>query len=174
MKEKPVLIGMNNPLSTRDGFQLYPSPEGCTGHRLWKMLQERLPHVSRQSYLNTFERINLVTGRAWSRPEGRAEAERLFARFWGTGRVIVLLGEDVRRSFGHPRLLLKPQVIGGATWRQLPHPSGRNLWYNSPHHRKMAGLLLEELYENYHGDTVSGSRRAGRVVAGAEDDDGQR
>ena len=147
---RPLLIGMNNPISQADGFQLYPYPEGCTGHRLWSMLRERLPHVSRRSYLDTFERRNLVTGRQWSKEQGRASAERIFAEMWGSGRVIVLLGEDVRRAFGHPRLLLRPQEIGGATWRQIPHPSGRNLWYNSSNHRKLVGLLMEELYVEYH------------------------
>lgn len=151
---------MNNPVSQKDGHQLFPYPEGCTGHRLWKMLQERLPHVSRRDYLETFDRRNLVCGRHFSRPLARAEAERISAEMWGGGRTIVLLGEDVRRAFGHPRLIVEPQNIGGAVWRQLPHPSGRNLWYNSPSHRKMAGLLLEELYVSYHADT-SRSRGSG-------------
>lgn len=154
MIQKPVLIGQNNPVSQAPGHELYPYPEGCTGHRLWKMLQERLPHVSRRSYLDTFERRNLVTGKQWSSALGRQEAERLFAHFWGSGRTVVLLGEDVRRAFGHPRLLLNPQLIGGTTWRQIPHPSGRNLWYNSKNHRRAVGMLLEELYVEYNRETV--------------------
>lgn len=119
------------------------------------MLRERLPHVSRRDYLDTFERRNLVTGRQWSAKLGKQEAERTFAELWGSGRTVILLGEDVRRSFGHPRLLLEPQLIGGVTWRQIPHPSGRNLWYNSSNHRKMVGLLLEELYATYHKEETN-------------------
>lgn len=141
---------MNNPVSSEDGHQLFPAPEGCTGHRIWQMLNERLPHVSRREYLDTFERRNLVTGRQWSRELGRQEAERVYAELWGSGRTVILLGEAVRLSFGHPRLLVEPQLIGGTTWRQVPHPSGRNLWYNEERHRRMVGLLLEELYEAYH------------------------
>ena len=178
MKQKPVLIGMNNPLSSMDGHQLFPAPEGCTGHRIWKMLQERLPHVSRRSYLDTFERRNLVVGQQWSSTLGRSEAERVFAEFWGSGRVIVLLGEDVRRAFGHPRLVVEPQLIGGCTWRQVPHPSGRNLWYNSVNHRKMVGTLLEELYENYHRDAIGlsagGGVLEGSAVEGHADEDQRR
>lgn len=170
-KQKPILWGMNNPLSSSEGHQLYPAPEGCTGHRLYKMLHERLPHVNRRNYLDTFDRRNLVTGRQWSSTLGHAEAERAFAALWGSGRTIVLLGEDVRRCFGHPRLLVEPQEIGGCTWRQIPHPSGRNIWYNSARHRKMVGVLLEELYEEYHRD----DRRArtaerGAAAPGAEQD----
>jgi len=149
--KKPILIGMNNPISSEDGHQLYPYPEGCTGHRLWKMLQGRLPHVSRRAYLETFERRNLVTGRSWSSALGRDEAARISAELFGVDRVVVLLGEDVRRCFGHPRLLIEPQIIGGTTWRQLPHPSGRNMWYNSSRHRELAGLLLEELFVQFNG-----------------------
>lgn len=165
MTDKPVLIGMNNPLSTDDEHALWPHPEGCTGHRLWCMLRERLPHVGRKDYLDTFERRNLVRGIAFSRALARQEAARVFAAMWGSRRTVVLLGEDVRRAFEHPRLLVEPQVIGGCTWRQLPHPSGRNMWYNSPEHRKMAGVLMEELYVAYHrDDVVSGG---GTAEAGA-------
>lgn len=154
---KPVLIGMNNPVSSVDGYQLYPAPEGCTGHRIWQMLHERL-QVSRTAYIDAFERRNLVTGVRFDRALAKQEADRLFALFWGSGRTIVLFGSEVRVAFGHPRLLVEPQTIGGCTWRQVPHPSGRNLWYNDPDHKKMVGVLLEELYVAYHRDDVSGAR----------------
>ena len=163
---RPVLIGMNNPLSDQDGHQLYPHPEGCTGHRLWMMLHERLPQVGRRQYLDTFERRNLVTGVHWSTPLGRQSAARMSAEFWGSGRTIVVLGEDVRRCFGLPKLLVEPLVVDGCTWRQLPHPSGRNLWYNDAKNRKLAGLLLEELYAAYHVDGSAGLVRAGGDEAG--------
>jgi hypothetical protein len=171
-----MLIGMCNPVSQEPGHELYPHPDGCTGHRLWKMLQERLPHVSRRHYLETFERRNLVCGVAWNRALGRAEADRIYAELWGSRRTVVLLGEDVRRAFGHPRLLVEPQVIGGCTWRQLPHPSGRNLWYNSPNHRKMAGTLMEELYVAYHRDDdhVRADRDRSAAAGAAADRDQRR
>lgn len=147
---KPILIEMNNPVSSAPGHELYPYPPGCTGHRLLSLLQERLPHVTRREYLDTFERRNLVARKTWDRASGREEAERVYAELWGSGRTVVVLGEAVRHAFGHPRLLLHPQVIGGVTWRQLPHPSGLNHWYNEADNRKVAGLLLEELYLSYH------------------------
>lgn len=150
MKQRPILIGMNNPISQQDGHQLYPYPPGCTGHRLYEMLTERLPSVSRRQYLDTFERRNLVTGRSWSRPLGQSEAARTFAELFGSGRTIVLLGREVQAAFSIPPVLLHPQVIGGSTWRQIPHPSGLNRWYNVSENRKLVGLLLEELYQAYN------------------------
>lgn len=147
---KPMLIGMNNPLSTRPGYELFPAPAGCTGHRLYEMLRERVPEVLRRGYLDTFERRNLVQGLTYDRASAKAAADLIYAELWGSKRTVVLLGEDVRRAFGHPRLLVEPQLIGGCTWRQIPHPSGRNFWYNKPENRKMVGVLLEELYVGYH------------------------
>lgn len=146
---RPLLIGMNNPLSTQPGHELYPAPEGCTGHRLWKILYARTG-AFRQQYLDTFERKNLVRGVIFDRKAAKMKARAMSAELQDSHRVVVLLGNDVRTAFGHPRLLIHPQVIGGCTFRQLPHPSGRNLWYNDPDNLKLAELLLEELFVNYH------------------------
>jgi hypothetical protein len=150
---KPVLIGMQNPLSVRPEHALFPYPPGCTGHRIFEMLRERRPDLRRQNYLDTFERRNLVVG-DWDRDTARKSADLFYAEFWGSRRTIVLLGEEVRRAFCHPPLLLHPQDIGGSTWRQVPHPSGRNRWYNGSENRKAVGLLLEELYAAYHKEEV--------------------
>ena len=61
------------------------------------------------------------------------------------GATIVVLGQQVARALGLPPGLIHPVVIGGVTWRQVPHPSGRNLWYNVAEHRTIVGVLLEEL-----------------------------
>lgn len=141
---KPVIIGMNNPLSQRAGFELYPHPPGCTGYRLWKMLFARTG-VSRKEYLEAFERRNLVTGVAWNAAAGRDSAARM--RDGLRGRVVLLLGRAVQQCFDVPPLLVHPQYIDGVTWRQLPHPSGRNLWYNDMDNIRVAELLMEDLYD---------------------------
>lgn len=140
---------MNNPLSLQPGHELYPAPEGCTGHRIWRMLHSRT-NASRSSYLETFDRRNLIRSAIYERGAAKARAYELTKEFETTGRTIVLLGREVQIAFGHPPLLIHPQVIGGATFRQLPHPSGRNLWYNVPDNVRLAELLLEELYTQYH------------------------
>jgi len=83
-----------------------------------------------------------------------------------TGRVVVLLGNSVREAFdralsgGLPPVLLHPQQAMGCTWRQVPHPSGRNLWYNVPENVRVVELLMEELYDDY-------VRRTGQETNGA-------
>lgn len=147
MSNRPLLIGISNPVSSAPEHALFPYPPGCTGHRILQMLQTRLPEVTRQDYLRRFERRNLVPHKVVSMNIARETAMRIQKELWGSGRNVVLFGEEVRRAFGHPRSLLHPQVIGGVTWRQVPHPSGRNHWFNSSENRDMVALLLEELYK---------------------------
>ncbi len=142
-------MGMNNPVSTLPGYELYPLPEGCSGHRLWRMLSERTGATMRQ-YRDTFDRTNLVRGQDYDGTRARARAHELTIALENSGRTVVLLGQAVRAAFGHPRLLVHPQEIGGCTWRQVPHPSGRCLWYNDAENRKVVAMLLEELYVEYH------------------------
>lgn len=148
---KPVLIGMNNPLwAGREGYELFPAPEGCTGHRLWSMLHERTG-AFRKDYIDTFDRRNLVRGNVgYDHDLAAKSAEDMIKEFFGTGRVVVLLGEDVRRAFGMKKHLIHPIERDGCTWRQIPHPSGRNLWYNNQENRNLVAVLLEELYNDYH------------------------
>jgi hypothetical protein len=144
--KRPVLIGMNNPISSDPDHALFPYPEGCTGHRLLDMLQSRLPNVTRRQYLERFDRRNVVDGKHYNAALAREGAAKLDLEFFGSGRTIVLLGNDTIAAFGHPRLLIHPQIIGGSTWRQIPHPSGRNFWYNDETNRALVASLLEDLF----------------------------
>ena len=180
---KPILIGMNNPISTRPGHELYPAPEGCTGHRLWQMLHARTG-ASRLMYLECFERRNLVAGREYERISARARAYEIVTELRDSGRTVVLLGQEVREAFhyvlrnevtrnwrelpegtrisGLPPLLVHPQTAVGVTWRQVPHPSGRNTWYNSRENCEVVELLMEELYVEYVERTRTTAQAAGR------------
>lgn len=93
--------------------------------------------------MDAFDRHNLLHARRWNMQEARAAALVLIPRM--QGREVVVLGADTAAALGLPRLLLHPQTVWGVRWRQLPHPSGRNPWYNVPVHRDITGLLLEEL-----------------------------
>jgi hypothetical protein len=136
---------MNNPLSSDPRHALYPHPVGCTGWRIWQMLRSRTG-ATRDQYLETFDRRNLLCARSWSASEARAAAQQALTELRGC--VVVVLGEQTREALGHPR---RPHVLphrddGGTEWRYLPHPSGRCRWYNDPVSRTMVSLLLEELY----------------------------
>ena len=141
---KPVILGMNNPISSDPHHALYPSPEGCTGHRLWTMLNARTG-CSRAQYLEAFERRNLLPGKTWSMPHARLAATQFIEEM--RGRYILVLGAEPRDALRLPRVLVKPVEMYGSVWRLLPHPSGRNLWYNVRGNREVAELLLEEMYK---------------------------
>ena len=141
----PILLGMNNPISSDPCHALFPSPEGCTGPRIWEMLHARTG-ASRSQYLHYFDRRNLVPGEVWSAAQAREHAAVFLRQVRDTGRTVVVLGAEPRDALKLPPLLVKPLHRDGVIWRQLPHPSGRNLWYNAPGNREMAELLLEELY----------------------------
>jgi hypothetical protein len=137
---------MNNPVSSAPEHALYPYPPGCTGHRILEMLRERLPEITRSQYLRTFDRRNLVDGKEWLPGEAQKRAASVIEEM--RGREVVVLGAAPRRIIGLPELLIHPLQWRGATWRQLPHPSGRNLWYNDATCRMLASCLLAELYES--------------------------
>jgi hypothetical protein len=139
----PVLLGMNNPVSSDPAHALYPHPPGCAGWRLWDMINERVK-CSKSQYLRAFDRRNLIDEIEWSAGEARARVDEVIGRL--RGREVVVLGASTRKIIGLPELLVHPLQWRGATWRQLPHPSGRNLWYNDPACRMLASCLLAELY----------------------------
>ena len=143
--ERPVLLGMNNPLSDDPAFDLYPYPEGSAGWRLWKMLPEG---TSRTDYLRSFERRNLLHSREWSVTSARRAAVEVLPSL--VGRRVVILGTEVRAALGLPKVApLSTGVLdwGEASvyWMALPHPSGRNIWYNEPGNRERVGQVLNQL-----------------------------
>lgn len=152
---KPVLLAMNNPHRTEAKYALFPSPAGSAGGRLCGMLRAVRPDLFRADYLRAFDRRNLVQG-PWSARKAALQATHWREMWEGVSSrrgftpgllEVLVLGEGPRVALGLPKQLLHPIERGGVVYRQLPHPSGRCLWYNHPTHRLLAGLLLEELYE---------------------------
>ena len=107
------------------------------------MLNDRV-EVSKSQFVRAFDRRNLIDAREWSAGEARERADATIESL--RGREVVVLGASTRKIIGLPELLIHPLIWRGATWRQLPHPSGRNLWYNDPTCRMLASVLLAELY----------------------------
>lgn len=155
---KPLLIGMNNPLSDDPDFDLYPYPEGSAGWRLWKMMPEG---TSRKQYLELFDRKNLLHAREWDQRAAQYAAQQLLPDLHG--RSVVVLGTQVRAALGLPRTepllwtsstIYATHVPGGTTfvpggitfeWLALPHPSGRNRWFNESKNLAQARLALAGL-----------------------------
>lgn len=131
-----LIVGMNNPQSLE---ALSTMPRGGAGHRLWLMATARTG-VSEQDWLQNVDRVNLCGGE-WDPFEAR--------RAWGQGVVstdrydaIMFLGNDVVNATG---LRLPPIGRRGIYW-VLPHPSGRNRWYNDELNKDAATLLLRDFY----------------------------
>lgn len=143
MRQRTIIIGMNNPHSQEPRYALYPAPEGCAGHRLWRLLHDR-SGATKGDYIRGFERLNLVDARGWCIRAARRTAQLMLEDDMLEGRRIILLGACVRAAFRLPPALVVPVMVRGITFRQLPHPSGRCRWYNDPKHRAIAGMLLEE------------------------------
>lgn len=147
---KVLLLGMNNPISDDPECDLYPYPEGCSGWRLWKMLSDG---TTRRQYLDAFDRLNLLRARQWSPIEARRAACALRPSL--SGRVVVVLGTEVRAALGLPKVPplsahREPIQVGGIEydmrWIAFPHPSGRNRWLNDPDNLFQARQLFQTIY----------------------------
>lgn len=100
-------------------------------------------------YLVTFDRRNLLT----SVEDNPYEAAVRFKSSLQEGDQVVLLGEAVRRSLDLPKMLIHPLTVDGITYRQIPHPSGRNRFYNNPSLKFLVGDMLRSLA----GDSNAGA-----------------
>lgn len=148
---RPLLLGMNNPHSDNPRWDLAPYPDNSSGWRLWKMIDDRVG-ISKRDYMKVFARHNLLHSRTWDK---RKVKDAAFAATFFTkpGVTVVLLGDDVRRAMNLfnggkiQKILIHPQVVNGVTYRCVPHPSGRNLFYNDPIQRELVAMLLVDLYK---------------------------
>ncbi len=157
---RPLLVGLHNPLSPEPEFALYPLPEHGTGGRILELLR---PDLTRREYLRAFDRVNLlehderVGGKGYAARLRRARI-RLFEHVYaGRHETLVLFGADVWRAVNHGARSVRPSwlrwdtftIVGEISLRvrflTLPHPSGRNLWYNEPANRAAAGRALRRL-----------------------------
>lgn len=142
---KPILIGSDNPHSSDPTMALTPYIPGTTGHRIWKMLNGRVPSATHQDYVTAFQRVNLEDFPLMESSSGSViipnELQKIMKR-----STVVLFGDNVRRAFGLPKLFLHPIERDGVVYRQVPHPSGVNRFYNDPTMRELVAMLLEELY----------------------------
>jgi len=136
-----ALIGMNNPLSERPGYALWPDPERSTGWRIWKMLESRTG-ATKADYLRAFHRYNLGKERRFHSENAREYWQEIEQDLYDNFDTIVLLGAAVRKAAG----VILPQLYVSRSLIAIPHPSGLNRWYNDPLNKSMVELILEELY----------------------------
>lgn len=151
---KPLLIGQAPGPNTRPDKPLYPYPKTSAGARL-----QQMTGLERRDYLRTFDRMNLLqffpgkimNGDAW--PISKAKIAAQAVQQLLDGRDVIFVGRNVSRAFGHDAKTLPFfQWEYNPTWHYqfacVPHPSGRNHWYNDPVNRDLAlkwwRLYIEE------------------------------
>ena len=139
---KVLLLGENNPYGDDPHFALYPSPVGCTGWRLCHKVLE----LPADTYLEKFERRNLLQRPKWSAPLARLAARTLLAEL-GEGARVVVLGARVATALDLPSTPFEtydldacllparmnlPMIPRGVRIAVLPHPSGLCRVWGSP------------------------------------------
>ena len=142
---KPLLVGEANPYGGDPTFALYPSPPGCSGDRLCRLVMGLDP----DDYLERFDRVNLCPS-AWRVRVARENVSRILLENgeWGGRRRVVLLGAKVTRAFS---LAFEPfthrlvETIGRSThYVVLPHPSGLSrAWYEPGAFERARAVLRE-------------------------------
>jgi len=156
---KTLLVGLDNPNSTDPSHALSPLPSTGTGGRLLELIREHEPEYGPRDYLSDFFRTNLYPTRRAHVGKGMADADRdqiAFLRHY-VEQIdvpdVVLLGNRVVAAFNslydEDLNWLKCRVIadgnGPRRFWALPHPSGRNRWYNDADNYAAAGKLLVTL-----------------------------
>lgn len=115
---------------------LYPNPPNCAGARL-----QRMTGLGRSDYLRAFARTNLFREcpERWSQVDASERVRTHLIPYIRENRIarVVLFGAKVAAAVERE---LAVELNGHASfgrhlmrlWATLPHPSGRNLWYNKP------------------------------------------
>jgi hypothetical protein len=133
---------MNNP---RGLPALDPSVPGSAGARLLQIVST-VRDVRRDEWFLRTQRHNLLPHEVLPR-DYRSQA-RVMGGWLApkiAGRTVLLLGSDVAEAVGHDA---PPMVWSGRhDWIQIPHPSGKNLFYNDPVARLAVSVLVHELMD---------------------------
>lgn len=164
---KPLLLGMNNPQGNE---AFWPYPKGCTGWRIWKMLESQTG-ISDREFIRSFDRMNMLNLPEWSMTLARQNRELIMPKLMG--REVVVVGYDTFRAMEFPpppRPFLWGKV-SGIRYCLMPHPSGLNRMYNDPATVMTACLLLAELYTRFRR---AYPKQTPRVIDDEREDDGQR
>ena len=148
---KVLLVGLDNPQSSDPRHALFPRPAGCTGDRLLGIIQSVDAEFSMSEY-HAVPKTNLFPVGACPKKFKAVylveAGQHLRAQLRGRGAKIVLLGNDVRAAVF--QTATAPEKPGefvkffGAEYAWIPHPSGRNHYYNDPKHVKKIGKFLLE------------------------------
>lgn len=145
-----LIVGLDNPQSGDPRHALYPVPRGCTGYRLWQMMQD-VQELQVRAYVNIPKTNLFPCGRMEKRlveSAGSLVQSQIRSGKWSA----VLLGAVVRdavmpvlRDYA-PGEWCALQKSARVCW--IPHPSGRNHAYNDKKFRRKIGKFLWEAYKS--------------------------
>lgn len=158
----PVLLLGEDPGSrTHDNprFALYPAPQGCTGYRLYCLT----PCESRAEYLDRYYRRNVYVRRPdkWSPALAQARARDIVRTYVAESDVkfVVAVGARVRDALlpkGTDWLVgvgrteeIRPRLRRYYEVAAIPHPSGRNRWYNEPGNEERVRAFFRWLHQRF-------------------------
>ena len=162
--QKPVLLGMNNPLSRDPHYALANFPERCTGWRLWRMIVEAMEHdglapMSRLDYMTRYDRRNVLNGVIWNMALAKEAGAELAPKL--ADRVVVLCGVQTLEAMrltrpsdwcswveGEPQGSLLAAQDRSFKYALIPHPSGRCREYNDPALKLKVGRLLLDVLQD--------------------------
>ena len=153
----PLLIGQSPGPNTSPEFPLYPIPSWCAGGRLMKIMG-----LTRGQYLKTFDRMNLLPYFPGQHQHGDkfpmapAKLAAAVVRPLLSDRTVILIGRSVANAFGFDSVSLfhvwcdyqvRRRCLGQPykmRFAIVPHPSGRNHWYNGPENLAQAQAFWAE------------------------------
>lgn len=149
---KPVLIGQAPGPNTDPELPLFPLPKTSGGGRLFS-----LTGLSQSDYIRLTHRLNLLNyfpgsnkqGDKFPMREARAAAEAV--RWFLADRVVIFAGRNVAEAFGYGseyEFLTwyeteRRRFHGAFRFAIVPHPSGRNHWYNREENRVRSAVFWE-------------------------------
>lgn len=146
-ERRPVLLGLDDPISAAPNFPLFPTP-GSPGHKLLLTVQGVDPEFTETDYLRYFERITLCP--TYPATKDPVERRNLWTQMTSLyrGRIVVCMGKPVwalsGMDEGSPYGVLYPYPpLMLLAW--LPHPSAKNRFYNSETNRNAVGNFLRSL-----------------------------
>lgn len=158
---RPLLIGQAPGPNTDPELPLFPVPSRSAGGRL-----QHLMGLTRGEYLKSFDRINLLPffpgkhKRDDKFPMSPAKLSARAIRPLLANRMVILVGRNVANAFGlqaewHDwvewpvrRRCIVSRDTGCCRIAVVPHPSGRNLWYNNEENRASAEAFWAEFLKN--------------------------
>jgi uracil-DNA glycosylase len=142
---KPLLIGI------APGKRWHAGDRPLAGRAA--SLFASLAGVTADEWLARVDTMNLLPTWPGRRPDGKGDhtprqrAHRAAREAPVEGRVVVYVGREVARAFGHgdaPWFRIIPDEWAAEAYA-MPHPSGLSRWWNSADNRRAAGAFLRSI-----------------------------